>query len=310
MGEANGQSPTTEQASLLAELIERGLLIDSGVPGVYGHGAAFEDVRARLYDVVMAEEAARGAERLRFPPLLPRRQLERTGYLGSFPHMAGTIYSFDGGDPEAAQQARRAERHEDWGEFQSMTDLVLAPAACYPLYPAIGARGELPPGGVLVDLGPAWVFRHEPSLDPARRQIFHMHELVRVGEPDVILAWRDEWAERGLDILRRLGLAGEHAAANDPFFGRRGRMLAASQRDQALKIEIRVQIAGPSSTAVASFNYHRDHFGATFGIKLANGDVAHTGCLGFGHERIALALFGVHGFDPELWPPEVRSELW
>lgn len=308
--ETDVKSSTAEQASLLAELIERGLLIDSGVPGVYGHGATFEDVRTRLYEMVMAEDLARGAEKLRFPPLLPRRQLERTGYLGSFPHLAGSIYAFEGGDAEAAQQAARAERHEDWGEFQGMTDLVLAPAACYPLYPAIAARGELPPGGALVDLGPAWVFRHEPSLDPARRQIFHMHELVRIGEPAAMLAWRDEWAERGLDILRRLGLTSEHEVANDPFFGRRGRMLAASQREQALKLELQVRIAGPSPTAVASFNYHRDHFGSTFGIKLADGDVAHTACLGFGHERITLALLSAHGFDPARWPSEVRSELW
>ena len=28
-----------------------------------------------------------------------------------------------------------------------MTDLVLTPAACYPVYPAIAARGALPAGG-------------------------------------------------------------------------------------------------------------------------------------------------------------------
>ena len=47
---------------------------------------------------------------------------------------------------EAAEQYERASRHEDWSEFQSMTDLVLMPAACYPVYPAIAARGPLPAG--------------------------------------------------------------------------------------------------------------------------------------------------------------------
>ena len=78
-----------------------------------------------------------------------------------------------------------------------MTDLVLVPAACYPVYPAIAARGVLRPGGVFIDAGGSWVFRHEPSHDPARRQIFHQHELVRIGEPDRALEWRDEWARRG-----------------------------------------------------------------------------------------------------------------
>jgi seryl-tRNA synthetase len=291
-----------DQAEFLADLIGHGLLIESGVPGVYGHGAGFEDVRSRLDERLSAEAGARGAERLRFPPVLPRRQLESSGYLASFPHLAGSVYAFDGDERQAATQSERAARHEDWGEFQEMTELTLMPAACYPVYPAIAARGRLPPGGAFVDAGGAWVFRHEPSHDPMRRQIFHQHELVRIAEPDRVLAWRDEWAQRGLELLRAL--------ANDPFFGRRGRMLASNQRDERLKLEILVQIAGPEPTALASFNHHRDHFGATYGIELSDGGTAHTACLGFGHERIVLALLRTHGLDPEAWSANVRAELW
>jgi seryl-tRNA synthetase len=87
-------------------------------------------------------------------------------------------------------------------------------------------------------------------------------------------------------------------------------MMAASQREQALKFEISVPIGGPEPTAVASFNYHQTHFAETFGIELADGEVAHTSCLGFGLERIAMALFRAHGLDPETWPAAVREELW
>jgi seryl-tRNA synthetase len=306
--EVRAASP--DQADFLAELIGRGLLLESGVPGVYGHSATFEDVRGRLDDRLGFEAAARGAERLRFPPLLPRRQLESSGYLASFPHLAGSVYAFEGDEHQAAEQSERAGRHEDWGEYQQMTELALMPAACYPVYPAIAARGPLEAGGVFVDAGGAWVFRHEPSLDPARRQIFHQHELVRIGEPEAVLAWRDEWARRGLELLRSLGLDAQLDHATDPFFGRRGRMLAANQRDEQLKLELLVQIAGPEPTALASFNHHREHFGATYGIELAGGGIAHTACLGFGHERIVLALMRTHGLDPDAWPAGVRAELW
>src|SRR5207302_9138290 len=138
----------------------------------------FGGVRGRLDERLGTEAAARGAERLRFPPLLPRRQLEASGYLSSFPHLAGSVYAFAGDERQAAQQAERASQHEDWSEFQQMTELTLMPAACYPVYPAVAARGPLPEGGAFVDAGGAWVFRHEPSLDPARGQIFHQHELA------------------------------------------------------------------------------------------------------------------------------------
>ncbi|MFZ1993365.1 MAG: amino acid--[acyl-carrier-protein] ligase [Solirubrobacteraceae bacterium] len=299
-----------DQEAFMGELVGAGLLLESGIPGIYGHSQVFEAIRLRL-DARLSEEAAqRGAEQLRFPPLIPRRQLESSGYLSSFPHLCGTVYAFEGTEAQAAEQGERALRHETWDENQHMTELALVPAACYPVYPAIGARGPLAPGGAFVDAGGSWVFRHEPSRDPARRQMFHQHELVRIGEPERVLEWRDEWAQRGLELLRSLGLDAELDVANDPFFGRRGRMLAANQRSQALKLELLVPITSPEPTALASFNHHREHFGEIYGIELADGRTAHTACLGFGHERIVLALLRTHGLAPDAWPQSVRAELW
>jgi seryl-tRNA synthetase len=170
--------------------------------------------------------------------------------------------------------------------------------------------GLLPKGGRLVTVM-NWIYRHEPSEEATRLQSFRMREFIRVGAPDEVEAWRDQWLERGMTLLKGLGLPVASDVANDPFFGRAGRMMAASQREQRLKFEILVPvISAEKPTAICSFNWHQEHFTGKFGIQRDDGSVAHTACLGFGLERCTLALIQAHGFDPLSWPADVRAQLW
>ena len=170
--------------------------------------------------------------------------------------------------------------------------------------------GELPPGGRLFDvLGTC--FRHEPSDDPARMQAFQMHEFVHLGTPDSVLAFRDDWLGRQQQMMDDLGLQVTVEVANDPFFGRAGSMLAANQRDNGLKYELVAAVSSEEHpTAIASCNRHLDHLTAKFGISAAHGGIAHSACVGFGLERIVLALFAAHGLDSSRWPDDVCKRLW
>ncbi len=58
-----------------------------------------------------------------------------------------------------------------------------------------------------------------------------------------------------------------------------------------------------------SFNYHRDHFGTTWDIRLPDGSPAHTGCVAFGMDRLAVAMFATHGPKLDKWPAPVRKAL-
>jgi hypothetical protein len=99
-------------------------------------------------------------------------------------------------------------------------------------------------------------------------------------------------------------------AAADPFFGRGGKLLAGSQRDQGLKLEFAAPIASDvQPTAIVSLNYHQDYFGRLFEIALPDGSPAHTACVGFGLERVALALYRRHGLVRRQWMPSVRRTL-
>jgi seryl-tRNA synthetase len=307
MPEFRAGSP--EQVAYLDDMVKAGLLTRTGVHGVYARGAAFERVRLNFDALVTRTAAPEAPEPLYFPPLIPREQLETSGYLGSFPHLAGTVFAFEGDERAAAEQLDRASRHEDWSGFQEMSEMVLSPAACYPLYPAMAARGPLPEGGVTLDTGDSYVFRREPSSDPSRMQIFHMREIVRVADRDTVVQWRLGWRARAEELLRSLGLELELDIANDPFFGRSGRLLAAQQRDQELKWELLAPVSGEKPTAIASSNYHQDHFGHTYGLTTSDGEPAHTGCMAFGEERVTLALFAAHGLDLRDWPAEVLEIL-
>jgi seryl-tRNA synthetase len=289
-------------------LVSSGLIIPVGVPGIFGRTAVFEDVLKRFDDYVSRVAADDGAEKMLFPPTLDRKVFEKSEYLDSFPHLAGTIFSFDGTEKQHAALSEKVHAGEAWGELQSMTDLVLTPAACYPVYPSFS--GVVPEDGRLVDMQ-NWVFRREPSNEPTRMQAFRVRELVRVGTPDTVVAWRDMWLERGLTIMRSLGLPAKSDVASDPFFGRGGRMLAANQRAAQLKFEVLVPVISEEKpTAVCSFNWHQEHFGKIFDIRTSNGAIANTACLGFGMERVCMALFKHHGFDPRAWPAAVREKLW
>ena len=100
-------------------------------------------------------------------------------------------------------------------------------------------------------------------------QTFHQRELVRFGTPDqrqrvarAVVRPRPRAPERARARTR--------APTSPPTrsSGAPGSMLARSQRSQELKFEILVPIASPEPTAVASFNCHREHFAALYGLSV------------------------------------------
>ena len=90
------RAATAEQAAFLADLIGHGHLVATGVEGIYGHGPDFDRVRLAFSELVWRISAPDAPEQMRFPPLLPRQEIETNGYLASFPHLAGTASAFAG----------------------------------------------------------------------------------------------------------------------------------------------------------------------------------------------------------------------
>ena len=307
MSTAGGPAALNPPADPLAHIAE-GLFRSMGVDGVYARTALYTHVVDRLESYISRQRDPQ-AEIMRFPPVMSRKQLEKSGYLESFPNLLGCVCTLHGSEAAIRSAVEKSDSGGDWTTSVTSTDLVLSPAACYPVYPIAAGRGQLPSGGLQFDIE-ADVFRREPSRSLDRLQSFRMREFVRIGTPQEILSFRERWMAKAPELAADLSLPFTIDVANDPFFGRVGQVMAVSQRQQALKFELLIPYYPTAApTACMSFNYHREHFGQVWGIRDEQGELAHTGCVAFGIDRLVVALFAIHGLDLQKWPARPKAAL-
>ncbi len=203
-----GSSDQKRSASMGADASEAvwtTLFRPLGVDGVYARNGIYVQVLEGLEAFITRNRPA-GAEVVRFPPVMSRAQLEKSGYLKSFPNLLGCVCALHGTQAEIRAAADAHEQGGSWTASLSPSDLVLSPAACYPVYPIAAARGPLPQSGWLFDVE-ADCFRHEPSRALDRLQSFRMREFVRIGSPQAIQAFREEWMARAQKLAEELGAA-------------------------------------------------------------------------------------------------------
>jgi seryl-tRNA synthetase len=280
------------------------------VPGVYLFPEPFEAVIGLLRRGIASLAAAEPFRRLQMPPVISRRMIERAGYVKTFPQLLGTVHRYPGDSRAWARLAPLVDTGGAWHADQEISDLVLLPAACYPVYATLAGSTLDTPAKFAVE---AHCFRQEASSEPGRFRSFRMAELVTAATEEYCVRWRGQWLDRVAEWLSALALDVSVDVADDPFFGPGRKLYQAAQRLQELKLELRVPVAGDTVQAVASANLHKDHFGEAFEFSCAAeagpAAVGHTSCIAFGLERIALALTHVHGPRPDRWPASVLSIL-
>jgi len=267
--------------------------LESGVPGVLHYPAAFE----RIIDLIRrgAVATARGEplRRLAFPPVVSRRVIERAGYLSRFPHLIGFVHSYAGDPKRWARLEPLAASGDDWQADQRISDLVLPPAACYPVYATLAGRDLDAPALFAVE---AACFRQEATSEPGRLRSFRMLELVAVATERYCLDWRERRLDRIAAWFAALSLDVTLEAADS------------SHGDASSKAELRVPVHGPLVQPVVSGSYHADRFGLAFDFMCAD-EVGRSACVALGLERIALALLSAHGPRPAAWPAPVLAAL-
>ena len=141
------------------ESITNALLQPTGANGVPARTGLFEQVIDGLTAVITARREV-GTEILRFSPVMSRALVEKSGYLKSFPNLLGCVSCLHGGEAAIRALVEGQQSAKDWTHGLGATDLVLTPAACYPLYPLVAARGEVTAKGLAFDVA-SYCFRRE-----------------------------------------------------------------------------------------------------------------------------------------------------
>ncbi|MFC8226191.1 aminoacyl--tRNA ligase-related protein [Streptomyces sp. NPDC057287] len=268
-----------------------GWVLPTGIPGLLSFTPKFEQVLANLQTALTAVDPSASPGPTWYAPVVPRANIDRAQYAESFPQLLGSVHALRTGENPDAQDPAAA---------RSETDVVLAPAICYSVYPQI-ADSTVGEAHFFDAVGHC--YRHEATSEYGRFRSFRMREFVVVAGQEEAWQWRDAWIARTEELFTRLGLKISVQQASDPFFGPGDRFMRTSQIQQDLKYEFHTQVYdGDPGTAIASANCHKDHLGERFAIDFADQGPAHSSCMAFGLERTVSALIHAHGDNLDDWP--------
>ncbi len=293
----------TLEVGIFEELVERGwaLQLGAGQVGLAGRALdVFLEFDRRFLELAVD---VFGAERQRYPMLLPTDVLRRCNYFSSFPHLLSMVSHFSE-DYERLKEVRDANDGAEAATIVSPDHVEIAaagltPAVCYHCYQALENR-TLKTSTAFTSLGRCARYESTNMIGLDRLWEFTMREIIFVGEAEWVVSSRERAIEAFCKLMSDLDLSCELRGATDPFFAPIYASKSYWQSNEGLKYEGRFPLPpkddGKARTlSCSSFNLHQEFFGETFNISLENGAPVHTGCVGFGLDRLVLAYFAQHG---------------
>jgi seryl-tRNA synthetase len=303
-------------AEAFAELVRRRWALSLGTGQVGLAGGAYA-LKRFLDDAVRDLARAQfGAREEDHPALLEPDVLVRCGYFTSFPHSV-CLVSHLTEDFDAIEAFRAA--NTDTGELcvpdasaMNQSDAALRPAVCLPVYRALQGT-EVPEGGLAITTA-GKCFRYESRNLQGMQRLwdFSMREIVFIGDADFVEEQRARVVGAATALMEAWDLSYRLVSATDPFFATVRGSKALFQRTRALKHEMMIDVGagGGGEIAAGSINVAGELFGNAFDIRAAGGKTATTACVGFGLERLVLALFAQHGFTPARWPRALQEVVF
>lgn len=292
-------------------LIEQGELISFG-RGRYGFGPKLIALMNAFDSRILELASAFQAPAYTFPSLIGADVLDRCRYFRNFPASLNLVSHLREDHGLLQEFTRSAHWDGEQLAFDrsslSSVECLLSPAVCFHWYAWL-RDSDMPAPRVITAVGKC--FRYESSNLSGLERLwdFTMREIIFVGPDRYVLENRKTCLDFCVEFLGELGVAYQISSATDPFFADAYAAQAAYQQGFDLKFELQLPLPYcGKKLAVGSSNYHQDFFGRSFGIRAA-GSSAHTGCLAFGLERMALAFVAQHGVNERNWPDAVVRRM-
>jgi seryl-tRNA synthetase len=284
--------------------------------GLVSYGPRYTRILQSLLEICEQLSASVEAEPFMTPAVATVEHLQRCDFLAQFPQAISFVTHFREDHSvidRFAEQCRGTDGAVDCqppAEHLKPFGMLLRPAVCYHIYPYF--EGETLDRDPYLACAVGDCFRYESRNTTGIDRLFdfRLYEIVGLGSDETLQRWREGMIAEAVEIFTDLGLPGRIAGSNDPFFAAGSILKSTFQRAHALKYELEVPFPNREGRlAVASFNLHRDFFGTRFDIQTPSREVASTGCVGYGLDRILSALLVHHGLDLEQWPQRCRERL-
>jgi len=212
----------------------------------------------------------------KIPTLIDGEVLSKCGYFSSFPQQL-TAAAFV--KPQLYNEVNEKENLSV--EDLDIDNKYFTPSACLHLYPMLA--GQIFDQKILTTN--ARVYRHESeSMEKLTRLWdFTVREMVFIGSADFVKDRLEYVLEEALKLAKLITNEAYVQDANDHFYPSKKNLLKIKvQQRNSLKRELIIPV-GEKKVAVASFNFHNNHFSKTFNFD-NNGSTV-SGCVGFGIER-------------------------
>ncbi len=293
------------------QLIERGDLYEH-TPGIFSLSGAFLQLYQALDSRIREFASEQHAKEVILPITTSLKTLNQADFFKRTPQFAQFMCTLKPGlDSILDFSSKVTVKDCDLNvvNYLENPENMCRSAICLSSYPQFAGK-QLAPADYVSWTTFGKAFRNEASNVNSLERLyeFSMREIIYFGDREFVAKRLNECMQWFIEKMEEWDLNGMIQTANDPFFAERIQALQFYQLAEQSKYEIRwLNPWSQSTVSVGSINNHGSHFSKAYQIRLADGNFATTGCVGFGYERLLFLLLSQHGIDEARWPQSMKA---